>query len=59
VLEHVDDPEKVVKEAQRVAEHGVILFCTPNAQEFKIDPEHRVVNLRHALTKAGHGVFTW
>jgi len=59
VLEHVDDPEKVVKEAQRVAEHGVILFCTPNAQEFKIDPEHKVVNLRHALTKAGHGVFTW
>ena len=59
VLEHVENPKKVVSEAKRVAKHGVIIFCTPNAPEFKLDPEHKEVNLKYALTKAGHGVITW
>jgi len=59
VLEHVDNPLKVVNEAKRVAKHGAIIFCTPNAQEFHIDPEHREVKLKHALTKAGHGIICW
>ena len=56
VLEHVDNPQRVVNEAKRVAEHGAILFCTPKAPEYGIDPEHKEVGLKHGLTKAGHGV---
>ena len=59
VLEHVENPRRVVNEAKRVAKHGVIIFCTPNAPEFKIDPEHKEVKLKYALTKAGHGVICW
>jgi len=59
VLEHVDNPRKVVGEAKRVARHGVVLFCTPNAAEFSIDPGHKEVKLKHALTKAGHGIICW
>jgi glycosyltransferase involved in cell wall biosynthesis len=59
VLEHVDNPAKVVSEARRVAKHGAIVFCTPNAKEFNVDPEHKAVELKYALTKAGHGLITW
>lgn len=59
VLEHVDNPQKVVNEAKRVAKHGAIIFCTPEAREFHIDPEHKEVKLKHALTKAGHGLITF
>lgn len=59
VLEHVDDPQKVVSEAKRVAGHGAILFCTPRAPEFEVDPEHKEVKLKHTFTKAGHGLITW
>lgn len=59
VLEHVDNSLKVVNEAKRVAVHGVAIFCTPNAKEFKIDPSHKVVEIKYALTKVGHGLITW
>ena len=59
VLEHVDDPQRVVNEAKRVAKHGAIIFCTPSAQEFHIDPGHKEGKLKHALTKAGHGLILW
>lgn len=59
VLEHVENPLKVIREAKRVANHGAIVFCTPSAKEFHIDPSHKVVTLKHALTKAGHGLITW
>lgn len=59
VLEHVENPQRVVDEAKRVAVHGVIVFCTPKAQEYKIDPEHKEVKIDYALNKVGHGLIVW
>lgn len=59
LLEHVENPQRVVNEAKRVAKHGVILFCTPKAAEWNLDKEHKEVKVKHGLTKASHGVLTW
>jgi len=59
VLEHVEAPRKVVAEAKRVGKRGAIIFCTPMAREYEMDPEHKEVKIGHGLTKAGHGVITW
>jgi len=59
VLEHVDKPEQVLAEAQRVGVHGVCLFSTPENKFFHLDPEHREVKIPHTLTRSGDGLITW
>ena len=59
VLEHTEEPQRVIREAKRVARHGAIIFCTPKAAEFNIDTEHKEIKVKYALTKAGHGILTW
>jgi len=60
LLEHVDNPQKVVNEAKRVANHGAIIFCTPTAADFKGDPDHREVkDVKYAVSRDGHGVIVW
>lgn len=62
VLEHVDDPEKVVAEAKRVGRHGTILFSTPVTQAFKFDPDHKAVDpkrIPYTQMRNGDGLVSW
>jgi len=59
LLEHVDNPEKVLAEAKRVGKHGVCLFSTPMNSFFKLDPGHRVVKLPYATVQTGDGCIVW
>ncbi len=59
LLEHVDDPQRVLSEAKRVGKHGVCLFSTPLNQFYKLDPDHKVVNLPYTTTSSGDGVILW
>lgn len=59
ILEHVEEPEKVLAEAKRVAKHGICLFSTPQTQAFKMDPDHRVVKMPHAIVATGDGLLAW
>ncbi len=62
MLEHVKDPEKVVQEAKRVSNHGVILFSTPKTPSFRMDPEHKVVDprkVKYAEMASGDGLVNW
>jgi len=62
MLEHVDNPEKVVREAKRVSNHGVIIFSTPKNPTFFIDPGHKVVDPRkvhYAEMGVGDGILVW
>lgn len=60
VLEHVEDPRRVVDEAKRVAKHGAILFCTPASHDFIHDPDHKeVTGVKYALNSAGEGMIIW
>lgn len=59
LLEHVENPERVVEEAKRVGKHGVIIFSTPKTPSFKIDPDHRIVKLEYTETHTGDGLITW
>ncbi len=59
LLEHVDNPEKVIAEAKRVGRHGCCLFSTPMNSAFKLDPGHKVVKMEHATVATGDGVLTW
>ena len=43
MLEHVENPKRVLEECKRVAKHGVILFSTPQNSFFKLDPEHKII----------------
>jgi glycosyltransferase involved in cell wall biosynthesis len=62
MLEHCTEPEKVVQQAKRVGNHGVILFSTPKTPSFRIDPEHRVVDpqkVRYSEMGSGDGLISW
>jgi len=59
LLEHVKEPYKVVQEAKRVSKHGVILFSTPQNSNFRLDPDHKIVNTPHAITATGDGLISW
>ncbi len=59
LLEHVDDPQRVVDEAKRVGKHGVILFSTPQNTYFKLDPSHKVVKIPYATVGTGDGMIVW
>lgn len=60
VLEHVEHPKRVVREAQRVARHGCIVFCTPQAGDFPNDPDHKVVSdVKYTVSQDGHGLIQW
>jgi glycosyltransferase involved in cell wall biosynthesis len=62
MLEHVNDPVKVVAEAKRVSKHGVIFFSTPKTPAFRLDPEHKVVDpqkVHYTEMKSGDGCITW
>ena len=55
LLEHVDEPQRVVDEAKRVGKHGVILFSTPQNSFFKMDPEHKIVKIPYTTVATGDG----
>jgi len=60
VLEHVDDPRRVVDEAKRVAKHGVVIFTSPASKDFKADPGHkRVTNVKYTINTTGQGMIIW
>ncbi len=59
VLEHVEDPQRVLDEAKRVGKHGVCLFSTPANQFFKLDPDHKIVKLPHSVCSTGDGLLVW
>ena len=59
LLEQVDNPERVVSEAQRVGRHGVILFTTPLNANFRGDPAHKIVTLPYAPLSTGDGLISW
>ena len=61
MLEHADDPERIVAEAKRVGKHGAIIFTTPQKGDFRLDPDHKIVDpsLGYTLTNAGDGLILW
>lgn len=59
MLEHAQNPLRVLNEAKRVGVHGVCVFCTPQSPFFKIDPEHKEVKLKHTLMAGGDGLIIW
>ncbi len=59
VLEHVEHPDQVVAEAQRVGKHGVCIFSTPMTNAFKLDPDHKTVKLPYAVLATGDGLLAW
>lgn len=59
LLEHVEDPDKVLAEAKRVGKHGVCLFSTPQNSAFKLDPDHKVVKLPYTTLATGDGMCSW
>jgi len=59
LLEHVTNPEKVMTEAKRVGKHGVCIFSTPQNSFFKIDPDHKIVNIPHQIMNSGDGFISW
>lgn len=59
LLEHVNNPKRALDEAQRVGIHGVAIFSTPLNPYFKMDPEHKVVNLPYAVLASGDGLIVW
>jgi len=62
MLEHVDKPEVVVREAKRVSNNGVIIFSTPKNPTFFIDPGHKVVDprkVKYAEMGVGDGILVW
>ncbi len=60
MLEHVDNPERVLAEAKRVAKHGVILFSTPQNSFFKLDPEHKIIKgIDYQTVATGDGLLSW
>jgi len=59
LLEHVDDPKRVVDEMKRVGKHGVCLFSTPQNKFFKLDPDHKRVKLPYTTVYSGDGLISW
>jgi hypothetical protein len=59
MLEHVDDPRKALREMKRVAVHGCVLFSTPANPSFKLDPEHRAVDMDYHTMATGDGMISW
>jgi len=61
VLEHVENPQRVIAEAKRVGVHGICLFSTPaDAHCFDADPEHRVVeDVDYVTIASGDGLIAW
>lgn len=59
VLEHCQNPAKVLREAKRVGVHGAFVFSTPESRNFKADPTHKEVKLKHATLSGGDGIITW
>ena len=60
MLEHARDPRQVVAEAKRVANHGIILFSTPANSNFRIDPDHKVVQgIKYSVVASGDGLISW
>jgi len=61
VLEHVENPKRVLEEAKRVGVHGVCLFSTPaDCTCFDADPEHRVVeDIDYVTIASGDGLIAW
>jgi glycosyltransferase involved in cell wall biosynthesis len=57
MLEHVEEPKRVVEECKRVAKHGVILFSTPANSSFRLDPDHKAVKgVDYNTLSTGDGV---
>ncbi len=59
MLEHVEEPERVVSEAKRVGKHGIFLFSTPLTPSFKMDPDHKIVKLPYQVMSTGDGIILW
>jgi 2-polyprenyl-3-methyl-5-hydroxy-6-metoxy-1,4-benzoquinol methylase len=60
MLEHVDNPKKVISEMKRVGKHGVCLFSTPQNTFFKLDPSHKVVTgIDYQVLNTGDGMISW
>jgi glycosyltransferase involved in cell wall biosynthesis len=60
LLEHADNPKRVVEEAKRVGKHGVILFSTPENQFFRMDASHKVVKgVEYTTVHTGDGCILW
>ncbi len=59
LLEHLENPEKAIAEAKRVGKHGVCLFATPQCQNFKFDPDHKIVKMPYNVLNTGDGLIEW
>lgn len=60
MLEHVDNPQRVIDEAKRVAKHGVFLFSTPMNPFFRMDPEHKLIQgIDYQVLNTGDGCVMW
>lgn len=60
MLEHAEDPAKVVAEAKRVGKHGCIIFSTPQTPSFRIDPDHKIVKgVEYISLASGDGCISW
>jgi len=59
LLEHVANPHRVLEEAKRVAESGVIIFPTPLASNFAKDPDHKVVDIDAPINSDGEAIVLW
>lgn len=59
LLEHVENPEKVLAEAKRVGNHGICLFSTPTNPFFKDDADHKIVHLDYTTISSGDGMISW
>jgi hypothetical protein len=60
LLEHVDNPKAVLKEAKRVAHHGAFTFTSPASRDFPLDPGHKdVKGIDYRLSQDGMGYIIW
>jgi len=59
LLEHVEDPQRVLDEAKRVGVSGVVIFPTPLSGDFSRDPSHRLVDIEAPIDSEGRAMILW